>query len=135
MSHVSRLSLTLLTVLLAPIVTLPSGPVAANLSWSCVGRNTRQLVGEYVNFVWQRWKKLTKQHWQNFEPEKLAPKICAQKLAKMSKMPKIGKKTLKNCVKKSKNYHTCEKLAHAARPLQPPFSISVVWLVWTLQED
>ena len=46
----------------------------------------------------QRWKKLTKQHWQNFEPEQLAHKICggnAQNRVKKSK-------NAKNCTKRQK---------------------------------
>ena len=51
-------------------------------------------------------KKLTKQHIQNFESEKLAHKICAkndQNFAKLAKMPKIAQKRPKTLNK------TCEK--------------------------
>ena len=44
----------------------------------------------------QRWKKLTKQHRQNFEPEKLAHKMCAKKfkiVQKQANIPKLAKKS------------------------------------------
>ena len=47
----------------------------------------------------QRWKKLTKQHTQNFESEKLAHEICAknaQNRAKLAKMPKLAQKKAKH---------------------------------------
>ena len=44
---------------------------------------------------WQRWKKLTKLHSQNFEPEKLAHKICAKNAQNRAQMTKIAQKMLK----------------------------------------
>ena len=46
--------------------------------------------------VEQRWKKLSKQHWQNYEPEKLAHKICAKKAQNRARISKNGKNYTKN---------------------------------------
>ena len=63
-----------------------------------------------VDYYDQRWKKLTKKRWQNFEPEKFTDtkKTCkkAQNLAKLAKIPKIAQKR----PKKMKN-HVEKKLA------------------------
>ena len=40
----------------------------------------------------QAGKKLTRWHWQNFEPEKFAYKICAKKAQNHAKMPKMHTK-------------------------------------------
>ena len=47
----------------------------------------------------QRQKKLTKQHWQNFEHEKLAHKKCAKNAQNRAKMPKKFKKIANNFLK------------------------------------
>ena len=49
--------------------------------------------------VTQICKKHTKQHWQNFKPEKLAHIICAKNAKYRAKMSKNAK----NCTKKGKN--------------------------------
>ena len=65
----------------------------------------------------QRWKKLTKQHTQNFESEKFANKICAknaQNREKVAKMPKTAQKRQKPLIKrvtKNKNQHSCDKIS------------------------
>ena len=49
-------------------------------------------------------------------------------LQKFTKMPKNCRQKCKKPIKtheKIKNEHSCEKFARAARPLRPPFSISV----------
>ena len=51
------------------------------------------------------------------------PKIPA-KLAKMAKISQKRPKTLTKTRETTKNYHSCEKLAHAAQMLRPFFSIS-----------
>ena len=43
-------------------------------------------------------------------------------MQKLSKMPKISQKKAKT---REKKLHSWGKLAHAARPLRPPFSMSV----------
>ena len=43
----------------------------------------------------------------------------------MPKSTQKRPKTFNKRVKKNKNQHRCEKLAHASRPLRPSFSISV----------
>ena len=45
-------------------------------------------------------KKAYKQHWQNFEPEKLAHKICAKNAHNRAKTSKNAKK----CTKKAKTF-------------------------------
>ena len=58
--------------------------------------------------------------------------MCANKAQNGAKISKKNKNCRKNAKtftkprekKTKKNKHSCEKLAHAARPLQPPFSIS-----------
>ena len=61
---------------------------------------------------------------------KLAHKICAKnakKIQKYAKRPKIGQQKAKNFLfkrEKNKNENSYEKLAQAARPIPPPFSIS-----------
>ena len=44
----------------------------------------------------QRWKKLTKEQWQNSELGKLAHKICAKNAQNREKLTKYAK----NCTKK-----------------------------------
>ena len=78
-------------------------------------------------------KKLTKLHTQICGSEKLAYKICAKnapnrsKLAKMSKIAQKSQKPFsKYAWKKKQHYHSCEKLAHAARARRASFAISEV---------
>ena len=69
----------------------------------------------------QRWKNLTKQHWQNIEPEQFAHKICAknaQNCAKITKYAFKKSKTLK------KTHEKLKKNSTGAHPLSQSFSIS-----------
>ena len=46
---------------------------------------------------YQRWKKFTKKHRQNFESGKVAHKICAKKPKNRAKMSKKSKTEDKKC--------------------------------------
>ena len=51
---------------------------------------------------YQRWKKLTNQHWLNFQSEKFAHKICAKNAQNLAKMSKNAI----NCTKRQKTLKT-----------------------------
>ena len=58
----------------------------------------------------QRWQKLTKYHWQNFEPEELAHKICATQTQNFAKIPKIAHTKCKKILETACTNHKLAQL-------------------------
>ena len=85
------------------IVSKPGDPPLPSLDTRCQARVPHH------NQVIHNGKKLTKEHTQNFDCEKLAHKICAKnakncaKLAHKKKIAQKRQKHLRKSVKKTKN--------------------------------